>query len=260
MRATMLVIFAIFALALPLAGAQDITINLTLDSIPVVSSIAVSAAESSAVMTWQTDIPADSQVEYGTDESYGSMTELDPGLVTEHSVIITGLSTGTLYHFRILSAGSTGTIMPSKDGTFTTSSPPAPAPPAPVSSGGGGGGSSRSTARIVQTAPQPVPDVPGCTESWFCTEWSGCVDGVQTRTCTDLYMCRTETGKPAESQQCAVAPPPISTAESFLLPLTGLAAGSASSVALAASAVVLVAAALWLAKTHALSRNGRKRS
>jgi uncharacterized repeat protein (TIGR01451 family) len=43
---------------------------------------------------------------------------------------------------------------------------------------------------------------PTCTPNWQCTEWSECIDDVQTRTCTDLNNCGTEEGKPAESQAC----------------------------------------------------------
>jgi len=45
-----------------------------------------------------------------------------------------------------------------------------------------------------------------CTENWDCTDWSACVGGVQTRTCTDLNECGTEINKPSESQVCTVEP------------------------------------------------------
>jgi len=47
----------------------------------------------------------------------------------------------------------------------------------------------------------------GCTESWLCTEWSSCVDGTQTRTCTDSNNCETEVNKPDESRSCEVSSP-----------------------------------------------------
>jgi len=43
-----------------------------------------------------------------------------------------------------------------------------------------------------------------CYESWSCTEWSTCVGGTQTRTCTDANNCGTTANKPAESQSCTV--------------------------------------------------------
>lgn len=44
-----------------------------------------------------------------------------------------------------------------------------------------------------------------CTEDWSCTEYSACVGGVQTRTCTDANACGTEDNKPTESQACGGA-------------------------------------------------------
>jgi len=42
-----------------------------------------------------------------------------------------------------------------------------------------------------------------CIENWACSEWSSCSDGVQTRTCSDLNSCGTETSKPIEIQICS---------------------------------------------------------
>jgi len=41
-----------------------------------------------------------------------------------------------------------------------------------------------------------------CTENWSCTEWSECVDGVQTRKCIDSNNCGTTVNKPDESRSC----------------------------------------------------------
>jgi len=43
-----------------------------------------------------------------------------------------------------------------------------------------------------------------CVENWSCTDWSVCVEGIQTRTCTDLNDCGTNVNKPVESQSCEV--------------------------------------------------------
>ena len=42
-----------------------------------------------------------------------------------------------------------------------------------------------------------------CTESWSCDDWSGCVDGKQTRDCNDLNICGTYNSKPVEEQSCS---------------------------------------------------------
>lgn len=41
-----------------------------------------------------------------------------------------------------------------------------------------------------------------CSPNWSCTSWSTCLDGQQTRTCTDVNNCGVLTNKPAESQNC----------------------------------------------------------
>ncbi|MFH1597562.1 MAG: carbohydrate binding domain-containing protein [Patescibacteria group bacterium] len=49
-----------------------------------------------------------------------------------------------------------------------------------------------------------------CVENWQCTEWSECVTGQQTRTCTDINECGTEIDKPSEVQECdSVSPETI---------------------------------------------------
>ena len=44
--------------------------------------------------------------------------------------------------------------------------------------------------------------VSSCTENWSCGEWSTCANSSQTRTCTDLYVCGTNSTEPASSQVC----------------------------------------------------------
>ncbi|MEM7820370.1 MAG: hypothetical protein QW227_00290 [Candidatus Aenigmatarchaeota archaeon] len=41
-----------------------------------------------------------------------------------------------------------------------------------------------------------------CTPNWQCSNWTTCVNNIQTRTCYDAAACNTTEGKPAESQSC----------------------------------------------------------
>ena len=66
-------------------------------------------------ITWTTDVDADSQVHYGADASYGSDSVLEPGMVTSHTVTLTGLTAATTYHFAAASGG-----VSSADSTFET--------------------------------------------------------------------------------------------------------------------------------------------
>ena len=80
----------------------------------------------SAVVAWTTNRESDSQVEYGGTAGYGWETPLLPAMVVDHVVTITGLTPGTLYHFRARSEGAAGGVAHSEDRTFVTDvDPPA---------------------------------------------------------------------------------------------------------------------------------------
>ncbi len=73
----------------------------------------------SAVITWQTDHPATSQVDYGTSTSYGSRVG-DTTNASNHSVTVSGLTNNTTYHFKSTSTDQYGNTGSSSDGTFRT--------------------------------------------------------------------------------------------------------------------------------------------
>lgn len=86
----------------------------------VISAVAAkNTTANSVTITWTTDKPAASQVEYGATTSYGSTTNLDSTLKTSHSVTINKLAPNTTYHFRALSR-ATGFPARSSDNTFKT--------------------------------------------------------------------------------------------------------------------------------------------
>ncbi|MFI5129379.1 MAG: T9SS type A sorting domain-containing protein [Chitinophagales bacterium] len=87
----------------------------------IISGISASSiTEKSAVITWTTNIPGNSQVNFGTTTSYGSFTLVDPTSATSHSMILHSLAPGTLYHFQVGSAISGGSPATSGDYSFTT--------------------------------------------------------------------------------------------------------------------------------------------
>ncbi|MGD1156449.1 MAG: Ig-like domain-containing protein [Terriglobia bacterium] len=100
--------------------ASSSAITVTVANAPVISNIATSTATSTATITWTTDEAADSQVQYGLTSAYGSSTVLNSTATTTHSVLITGLTGLTQYHFMVMS--SNGTLSTSTDQTFTTAS------------------------------------------------------------------------------------------------------------------------------------------
>lgn len=88
---------------------------------PKISTIYASPiSATTATVTWRTDVPATSQIEYGNTDSYGSETIIDSDLVTSHSVTLTGLSPLTTYHYRVKSKNDTGNLSFSLNKTLTT--------------------------------------------------------------------------------------------------------------------------------------------
>ena len=95
---------------------------------PVISAVEISAVDSrSANVTWLTDEPATSQVEFGLSASYGNTTAPDSAPVTSHSVTLTDLEPDTTYHYRVISEDGRGNSASSPDSLFTTL--PNPTPP-----------------------------------------------------------------------------------------------------------------------------------
>ncbi|HLJ15832.1 MAG TPA: fibronectin type III domain-containing protein [Bryobacteraceae bacterium] len=96
---------------------------MTATSAPVISSVtAGSITSSGAAITWSTDQPSTSQIQYGTTTSYGKATTLNSSLVTKHSQALTALAAATHYHYRVVSTSASGKQTVSGDFTFTTQS------------------------------------------------------------------------------------------------------------------------------------------
>ena len=99
---------------------------------PQVTSLptVVSVTESTATISWTTDKPGTSIVEYGATTAYGSTAPVPPSTqyVTDHLVTISGLTSSSTYHFRVSSVNvqgigpdsSVNDANPSADYTFTT--------------------------------------------------------------------------------------------------------------------------------------------
>lgn len=72
-----------------------------------------------AVVSWKTDEPATSRVDFGLDANYGT-TVNNSDLVTNHTITIQGLSSVTSYHFQVRSSDVAGNESFSGDFYFTT--------------------------------------------------------------------------------------------------------------------------------------------
>lgn len=95
----------------------------------VVTSISTSGiSQTGATISWNTNRPADSKVEYGLTTSYGNVVSLAT-METSHRLNLVGLTPDTLYHFRVTSKDAGGKESASSDLTFRTGGPlPGPAP------------------------------------------------------------------------------------------------------------------------------------
>jgi hypothetical protein len=58
---------------------------------------------------------------------------------------------------------------------------------------------------------QQPPGQTYCEEYWICTDWSECIEGMQTRECADANNCGTEKYKPVEERSCQLPGAPTTT-------------------------------------------------
>ena len=76
------------------------------------------ARTNAVVIMWETSDSSNSKVQYGPTTSYGQ-TISNSTSTRLHEIALSGLTTDTLYHYKVTSAGSTGTVA-SADSTFRT--------------------------------------------------------------------------------------------------------------------------------------------
>ena len=106
-----------------LASVELYTPDNPVPTLAVSAVQATNVGDNDATIAWLTDRQGDTQVEYGTDTSYGHVTTLHPALVLSHAIELTSLTPDTLYHFRVLSHDAGGNLVMSDDFTITTLSP-----------------------------------------------------------------------------------------------------------------------------------------
>ncbi len=106
-------------------GATTTSVSYTAPTIittapPAITSVSTSSISSnSAVVSWATDEPATTVVNYGLNKSYASSTGLlSPSTV--HSQALTGLIPSTTYHYQVMSTDYSNNTATTSDATFTT--------------------------------------------------------------------------------------------------------------------------------------------
>lgn len=88
---------------------------------PVLSNVSSGNIGTDRVtVSWATDEPSDTQVEYGSTTAYGQFSTFNSSLVTSHNANILGLTPNTIYHYRVISKDASGNLVKSTDKTFKT--------------------------------------------------------------------------------------------------------------------------------------------
>jgi len=77
-------------------------------------------SKTSAVIAFETNLPSNSYVEYGTTTSYGQQTQAHDRSYYIHLHYLNDLSQG-IYHYRLVATDERGNTIRSEDRTFTTS-------------------------------------------------------------------------------------------------------------------------------------------
>jgi hypothetical protein len=88
---------------------------------PIISDIQVAPGETSVTITWTTNEPATSSVAYGPSAAYENGSVDDSALVTEHTITLTSLIPGSIYHYQVTSVDGSGNAASSSDLNFRTS-------------------------------------------------------------------------------------------------------------------------------------------
>jgi len=94
----------------------------------VISAVKVAAMSTAAVVSWSTDVPTASRVDYGSSPDALTLSATDAALVTAHAVPLYGLAPGATYYYRVTSVDAswiavTSPLPPAAPATFVAVNP-----------------------------------------------------------------------------------------------------------------------------------------
>jgi subtilisin family serine protease len=108
-------------------SSHSVSVVVTPDVLPpVFDDLNATVFENTVTITWTTDEPSDSQVEYGTSTALGLVSPLHSEQTTSHQQVIAALPPGTLYYYRAVSRDNVGNVGISSLDTFVSSDETSP--------------------------------------------------------------------------------------------------------------------------------------
>jgi hypothetical protein len=137
-----------------------------------IGTVNIVATPGSATLTWNTAVPSDTQVKYGTGSSYGKRTPLNAAMVSTHTATLTGLSANVQYHFRVLGQDASGVLVTGLDYIFTTPAGPISVSISPSTATVASGANQQFTATVNNTSNSGV--------TWSATDGSISTSGLFT--------------------------------------------------------------------------------
>ena len=87
---------------------------------PVISAASSTPGISTSTITWTTNENSDTLVEYGLTSTYTSSSTYAASLIKSHSASLSGLTSATTYHYRVISVDALGNRTNGTDLTFAT--------------------------------------------------------------------------------------------------------------------------------------------
>lgn len=107
-------------------GVPPVGLSMAEGKPPAIMAVSVSDIKNdTVVINWMTDVKSDSTVKFGKTAAYDYVVRADKNKGnTSHSVVLRGLSPGTLYHYRVFSVSAADLESSSADLQFKTSGQP----------------------------------------------------------------------------------------------------------------------------------------
>lgn len=170
-------VFFIFS-SIPVSGQTPPSSNP-----PLISGVAVdNITQSSAIISWNTDAPATTRLDYGSTVSYEINSIIEPSLRTFHQIQVSPLDTNVTYHYRARSTDASGRERVDADRAFTTKPPLDYMPPEEITSlrvasatvtslvltwvaPGGDGPTGTSTSYEIRASYTTIPEI-GASQWW----------------------------------------------------------------------------------------------